>query len=175
MKPLSQRWNQLASRLGTSPRQLVFLVASAVIAVVILGSKMLIEPKSASATTMQPASIIKVPEPTAVPIPELFFKAAPHWNLATSPARSPFTSPEDLRPRTVVDSNAVGTAPDVQLDLVLQATMDHTFAVINGDTFQVGQSWIDPKTKQAMQLIEVGDRNARLSMSGHMIELTLGQ
>jgi len=168
MKSFKKRWNQIASRVGTSPRQLGFMVASAVIAVVIFGSKMLIDPKSASATTMQPAAAIKVAEPTVAPIPDVFLRAAPHWNLATSPARNPFSSPEDLRPRTVVGNDGIAsTDTEVHDNLVLQATLDHTFAVINGKTLRIGQSWTDPKTKRSMQLIEVGDRNARLSFGGH--------
>lgn len=180
MKSFKKHWNQIASRVGTSPRQLGFLVASAVIAVVILGSKLLNDPKSAAATTMQPAAAIKVAEPTATPIPDVFLSAVPHWNLATSPARNPFSSPEDLRPRTVVDDDGIAsTATEVHDNLVLQATLDRTFAVINGKTLRIGQSWTDPKTKQSMQLIEVGDRNARLSFGGQdghdlqVIELTL--
>jgi|GEM_PF-1283157 len=180
MKSFKKRWNQIASRVGTSPGQLGFLVASAVIAVIILGGKMLIDPKSASAAAMQPAAAIKVAEPTVAPIPDVFLRAIPHWNLATSPARNPFSSPEDLRPRTVVSNDGIAsTDTEVYDNLVLQATMDHTFAVINGKTLRIGQSWTDPKTKRSMQLIEVGDRNARLSLGGHdgpgvhPIELTL--
>ena len=168
------QWGAFAARLGTSPKQLAILLASVVIAIGIFGGKVLLAPKSAAAATAEPAVTTKSVETTTAPaIPDIFLQAIPHWNLAATPARNPFTSPEDLKPAIDTTSPATGNAPTSPTALVLQATLDRAFAVVNGKTLRVGQSWTDTKTGQAFRLIEVGERSATFSVGSQVVELSL--
>ena len=170
----ANRWSAFAARLGTSPRQLAILLASAVIAIGIFGGKLFFTPKSAAAAISQPAPSTKLLEPAAIVIPEIFMQAIPHWNLAAIPARSPFTSPADLKPAAETSASVPESTPaEIKSDLVLQATLDRTFAIVNGKTLRVGQNWMDSKSGKTFQLIEVGERNARLSVGNQVIELSL--
>lgn len=169
----ANRWSAFAARLGTSPRQLAILLASAVIAIGIFGGKLVFAPKSAMAAIAQPAPVTKLPEPAAIVIPEIFMQAIPHWNLAAIPARSPFTSPADLKPAVDASASVASTPVAIQSTFVLQATMDRTFAIVNGKTLRVGQKWGDAKSGNTFQLIEVGERTARFSVGNQVIELTL--
>ena len=66
----ANRWSAFAARLGTSPRQLAILLASALIAIGIFGGKLVLAPKSAAAAVAQPASTTtKLPETAASVIP----------------------------------------------------------------------------------------------------------
>ncbi|MSR70013.1 MAG: hypothetical protein EXS17_06690 [Phycisphaerales bacterium] len=167
-------WGKFASKLGTSPKQLALLTASALAAVGIFGGKLLIEPKSAAATAPMAAPTTKVASEAAVVIPETLFHTAPRWNLASIAARSPFMSPADLQPKLDVTLPTGETAvARVACDLVLQATLDRSLAIVSGKTLRVGQQWTDPQTKKTFQLLEVGERTARFSSGGHFIELSL--
>jgi hypothetical protein len=170
----ANRWSAFAARLGTSPRQLAILLASALIAIGIFGGKLVLAPKSAAAAVAQPApATTKLPEPAAIVIPEIFMQAIPHWNLAAIPARSPFTSPADLKPVVDASTSVASTPVAIQSTFVLQATLDRTFAIVNGKTLRVGQKWGDAKSGNTFQLIEVGERTARFSVGNQVIELTL--
>ncbi len=169
----ANRWSAFAARLGTSPRQLAILLASAVIAIGIFGGKLFFAPKSAVAAIAQPAPVTKLLEPAAVVIPEIFMQAIPHWNLAVIPARSPFTSPADLKPPVDASASVANTPAAIQSTLVLQATLDRTFAIVNGKTLRVGQTWKDSKNGNTFQLLEVGERDARFSVGNQVIELSL--
>ncbi len=174
MSSTSTQWNQLASKLGTSPKQLGLLLASGVVAVGIFGGKMMMAPKSAAASAPVAAPSKRVnPEPAPAAIPETLFHTAPRWNLANTPARSPFMSPIDLQPKIDISLPGDGSGASMASGLVLQATLDRTLAVVNGQTLRVGQQWVDPKTKRTFQLLEVAERSARLSTSGQVIELSL--
>ncbi len=172
----ANRWSAFASKLGTSPRQLVILLSSAAVAICIFGGKLLIAPKSAIAapTLAAPIAAPKIVEPAPTAIPEVFLKAIPHWNLASNPARNPFTSPEDLRLAAGFGSpDQKGSSGSVKTGLVLHATLDRSFAVINGKTIRIGDSWSDPSTGLSLRLVEVGERNARLTCGSQEIELSL--
>ncbi len=174
MSSLSTKWCSLSGALGTSPKQLALLVASLVAALGIFGCKLLLAPKGAAAVSPVAAPAIKpVAAPAPVAIPETLFHTAPMWNLAVTPARSPFQSPADLQPAIDLRAPAESAATPTPSNLVLQATLDHLFAVVNGKTMRVGQSWTDPKSKCTFQLIEVGERFARFSSGGQVIEVVL--
>ena len=135
---------------------------------------MILAPKSAAAAVARPApATTKLPEPAAIVIPEIFMQAIPHWNLAAIPARSPFTSPADLKPDVDASASVSSTPVAIQTTFVLQATLDRTFAIVNGKTLRVGQKWGDAKSGNNFQLIEVGERTARFSVGNQVIELTL--
>ncbi len=170
----ANRWSAFAARLGTSPRQLAILLASAAIAIGIFGGKFFFTPKSAIAAIAQPAPSTKLPENATAAIPEIFLKAIPHWNLAATPARSPFKSPADLNPTVDTTASVAGGTPtQFQGGIVLQATLDRTFAIVNGKTMRVGQTWRDTTSGNTFLLIEVGERNARFSFGNQVIELFL--
>ncbi len=174
MSSTSTQWQRLASTLGTSPKQLGLLLASALAALGIFGGKMMMAPKSAAASTPVAAPSKKAnAEPAPAAIPETLFHTAPRWNLANSPARSPFMAPVDLQPKLDMAIPGDASGSSVATDLVLQATLDRTLAVVNGKTLRIGQQWVDPKSKRTFQLLEVLERSARLSTSGQVIELSL--
>ncbi len=172
----SNRWAAFAARLGTSPRQLAILLASAMIAIGIFGGKLVFAPKSATAAVAAaaPAMPTKVAEPTAAAIPDVFMKAIPRWNLAANPARSPFTSPDDLRPAANFGSvGARNDAPRGKSGLDLQATLDRAFAVVNGKAIRIGESWTDNQSGITFRLVDVGERSARFSTGRQTIEVSL--
>ncbi|MSR44666.1 MAG: hypothetical protein EXS15_04815 [Phycisphaerales bacterium] len=172
---LQTQWEGFATRLGTSPRQFAILLASAAAAVGIFGTKLVMSPKSATAAPVAAAVMTKAVEPApATTLPETLLLATPQWNLASLPARSPFASPSDLQPELNLTADpAAGSEEGVKSTMVLQATLDRTLAVVNGRALRVGQSWIDPKSKQSFVLIEVGERNARFSCGSRMFEVSL--
>ncbi len=174
MSSATTQWTALAGRLGTSPKQLALLAASALAAVGIFGGKMLMVPKSAAASAPVAAPTSKsAPDPAATAIPDALFHTPPRWNLASTPARSPFASPVDMQPKFDMTVASDGSGAPVANDLILQATLDRTLAVVNGKTLRVGQQWTEPKSKRIFQLLEVGERSARFSSSGQIIEISL--
>ena len=168
------KWGAFAARLGTSPRQLALLLASLFAAVGIFGAKLAFAPKSAEAAPVAAAVIAKPAEPAVALIPESLLIATPYWDLARLPARSPFASPADMNPALdLTTAAAEHSGSSAGPDLDLQATLDRSLAVINGKTLRVGQTWTDAKSKRSFQLIEVGDRHARIRCGSHVFEIAL--
>ncbi|MSR28686.1 MAG: hypothetical protein EXS03_03810 [Phycisphaerales bacterium] len=171
---LSNRWTMLATRLGTSSRQLALLMLSGVVAIGIFMGKVAMEPKAAIAAAV-PASTVAPASATAIvaAIPSAFVSSTPRWNLAHKPSRSPFAAPPAPKPAAAAAASAVQPAV-ADAGLVLQATLDGTHAVISGRTMRVGQFWTDPKTNQRFQLIRVGHRSATFACGAHHSDLTMG-
>lgn len=174
---LSAHWNSLAARLGTSPKQLALLLASAAGAVGIFGGKLILTPASASAAPVPaPAPAVTTPAAantaSATALPASYLAAAPRWNLPTRPSRNPFESPDDGPRGTagqVGTASNEGAAPGIDL----QATLDFQLAVINGRTVRVGQDWTDAKSGRTFRLVEVSERSARFSSGGRIYEIPL--
>jgi hypothetical protein len=103
-------------------------------------------------------------------IPEDLLAPAPEFNLAHLPLRNPFMSLAASAPGAAHPASAM-PAP---ADIVLQATMDSDYAIINGRTLLRGQSVTDSKTGRSWTLVEVASRRVRLSCDGVVYEARIG-
>lgn len=170
---LANGWTALASRLGTSPRQLALLLLSAVAAIGIFAGKLVMAPKaSTAASTAAPATpIATASTTTSSAIPAEFIGTMPTWNLATTPTRSPFQQPIEAKPNLVAQTATVALAPEAAPVVSLQATLDTCYAVLDGRTLRVGQSWTDSKTGQRFQLMKVGQRSVTLASAAGEYEI----
>ena len=174
---IANHWAAIATRAGTSPRQLVLLLLSALAAIGIFGAKLVMAPMAATASAPTPA-----PATTAAPLstenaaalPNEFLGAMPRWNLLKTAARSPFAQPTAPRTTSTISTTAVQPIPSAaEAGFTLQATLDGEFAVVNGRTIRVGQSITDPKTGQRYQLMSVRNREITLSAGTQMSDLSM--
>ncbi len=170
-------WAGLAARLGTSPKQLALLLLSAAAAIGIFGAKILMTPKSAEAAAPTPApSTTPAPAagaPSATPTPGEFLGPMPRWNLAKKPTRSPFATPVDFRAASGTSGAALANSTAINAGLTLQATLDGRYAVVDGKTLTVGQSYVDDKTGQRFQLTSVGHRTVTFSCGTQVSDLSI--
>ena len=183
---LQARWNTLCARLGVKPRQFAMLCGAMALVVAIVPLKSALKPARASAEPGAAASAA-MPGATAVAaiaspasparpalsvasIPEDLLAPAPEFNLAHLPLRNPFMSLAASAPGAAHPASAM-PAP---ADIVLQATMDSDYAIINGRTLLRGQSVTDSKTGRSWTLVEVASRRVRLSCDGVVYEARIG-
>ena len=183
---LKTHWNDLCARLGVKPKQFAMLCGAMALVVAIVPLKSALKPARASAAPAAAASAA-MPGATAVAaiaspasparpalsvasIPEDLLAPAPEFNLAHLPLRNPFMSLAASAPGAAHPASAM-PAP---ADIVLQATMDSDYAIINGRTLLRGQSVTDSKTGRSWTLVEVASRRVRLSCDGVVYEARIG-
>lgn len=171
-------WNSFAGRLGTSPKQLALLLASAAGAIGIFGVKLVVSPASASA---QPSAAVAAPtaatpnnsNAASAPLPASYLAAAPRWNLPARPSRNPFEAPDDMPHARGNELAAGATNEPTGSGIDLQATLDRQFAVVNGKTVSIGQNWTDSKSGRTYRLVEVFERSARFASGDRLFDIQL--
>ncbi len=174
---LENHWAAVATRVGTSPRQLALLLLSAVAAIGIFGAKLVMAPKAATASAPAAApttTVSHAPTESTTAMPNEFLGPMPRWNLLKTATRSPFAQPVPPQVAATAATTTLQAIPSAaEAGFTLQATLDGELAVLNGKTLRIGQSITDPKTGQRYQLMSVRNRAVTLSAGAQMTDLSM--
>ncbi|MSR17587.1 MAG: hypothetical protein EXS00_00200 [Phycisphaerales bacterium] len=163
MSSVNSFWSRICIRLGVNSKQFGVLLSICVMALGIVGTKVVIGgPSKAAAKSAVALSTIAAVTPP--PSPSALKAVA--FTLQTWPSRDPFrgSSNQGNSP----DPGALGKAP---ASLRLGATMDGQFAVINGKTLKEGQSLTDPVSGSSYRLLEVETRSVTMEAGGQRFQI----
>ena len=172
-------YEAFCSRLGVKPKQFSILLAITILATGGLGVRMFMKPRAATAATAtekkRPGTAAKADatEKTATG-PTISETLDPlEIVLDTRPSRNPFHPffifTEDQKK---VAGGSVAAAP-VQAapkGLVLQAVMKGELAVINGETYAVGDAILDTDGKEFV-ISEIHERTVHVRQGAHTTEV----
>ncbi|NBX25600.1 MAG: hypothetical protein EBQ99_06055 [Planctomycetes bacterium] len=185
MNGFKHTWNETCERLGVKPKQFAALLAVLVVAVSVLGVRMM----GGSRRAPKPQTVAARPAPAATPAhhevravsmrkPEIPVGPVAEVSLHGSVARDPFRA-WDAPATAVVREGAATrvasgtTEPGALPGLVLRAVVKGELAVFGEQTVRKGQSLMVGEEGLA-RVIEIGDRSVIVEFAGRSLEVWLG-
>jgi hypothetical protein len=183
MSGFQQTWNETCDRLGVKPKQFAALLAVLVVAVSVLGVRMMSGPRRAP----KAQAVAARPAPAATPAsheikavsmrkPEIPAGPVAEVSLNGSCARDPFRAWDVPVPTHENAANRAAPAerePGALPGLVLRAVVKGELAVFGDQTVRKGQG-IMVGDEGLARIIEIGDRSVIVDFAGRSLEVWLG-